>query len=165
MRRTMSGTVGVMAALVTLSACGSDGGSGSPASSPAAVAAATVATDAAASPEPVDVASDATDVPVATEAAADDTVVVTVAGGAVDATSTGGDLPTLTWSAVAGAALYSVVVTDADGQPFWGWQGAETTVTVGEGAPDPVVSPDMTWSIVALDADGAPLVESGPLPI
>lgn len=82
-----------------------------------------------------------------------------------DTVSSGGDQPTLSWPAVEGASLYSVVVADAEGVSFWGWQGTDLSVTVGDGAPDPLVSPDMTWSVIALDADGAPLWDSGPVPV
>jgi hypothetical protein len=81
------------------------------------------------------------------------------------ATSGGGDQPTLSWDPVEGAVLYSVVVTDAAGEPFWAWQGDGTTATVGDGAPDPSVAPDMTWSVDALDAAGDVVASSERLPL
>jgi hypothetical protein len=84
----------------------------------------------------------------------------------VDATgSSGGEQPSLSWAAVAGAATYSVFVHDEHGAAFWGWEGGETEVVVGDGAPSPVVSSAMTWSVVALDDTGLPIAESSGLPI
>lgn len=79
--------------------------------------------------------------------------------------SSGGERPTLSWSPVEGATEYSVVVADGQGVPYWGWQGEETEVTVGEGAPTPVVDAEMTWTVVAYDAQGAVVWESGERPV
>lgn len=80
-----------------------------------------------------------------------------------------GPRPLLSWAAVDGAALYRVVVVDADGAPYWAWSGSETQVFVG-GVDDPalpgaVVFESMTWTVVALDEDGLPLSISDVAPL
>ncbi len=60
-------------------------------------------------------------------------------------TDGGGQRPTLTWGAVEGAASYSVTVVEQDGDPYWAWEGAETTVRFGL-APDGAPGARSWWS-------------------
>jgi hypothetical protein len=166
MRRSSMRWFAVPVVTVLLGACGSDGDS----SSPTAASAGSVASTTSEASTVSEAGTDETAAPTAAPAT-DDTmpseasVAVSVAEVESDAVSSGGEQPTLSWPAVEGAALYSVVVADAEGVSFWGWQGTDLSVTVGDGAPDPLVSSDMTWSAVALDAEGAPLWDSGPVPV
>jgi hypothetical protein len=83
----------------------------------------------------------------------------------IGTSSSGGAQPELRWEPIDDAVLYSIVVYDPAGEPFWGWQGSETSVTVGEGAPDPLVDRESTWSLIALDADGESVGEAFDLPV
>jgi hypothetical protein len=53
-----------------------------------------------------------------------------------------------------------VVVFDADGTPWWSWQGAETEAVLGGIATDaeiggPRAGEGVTWVVFAFDAAGA----------
>lgn len=81
-----------------------------------------------------------------------------------------GRWPELAWEAVAGAERYSVTVFLGPGEPaYWAWRGSETSVVVGGGATrtggGPQVQPGMTWSVVALAADGSVVAQSGERPL
>jgi hypothetical protein len=78
-----------------------------------------------------------------------------------------GDRPTLSWSPVAGAADYRVVLLDATLRPYWSWQGTTSTVVVGAtekpmppAASGPHVVKGSTWSVAALDGVGQPIALS-----
>lgn len=67
--------------------------------------------------------------------------------------------PLLAWEALDGAATYTVVVFDADGNPWWSWQGDATEVYLGGFQTDaeiggPVAGAGVTWVVYAYDADG-----------
>jgi hypothetical protein len=72
----------------------------------------------------------------------------------------GGERPLLEWVAVDGAASYHVVV-QSDGEPYWAWVGATTSVPLGGGevGSDPgllaVLTPDaaFTFTVTAWGAD------------
>ncbi len=86
------------------------------------------------------------------------------------ATSGVGPRPVLAWEAMDGAALYSVVVHDADGVPYWGWETEDTEVRLGlterpVEAPGPRITEGMTWSVVAHDREGVPVAASEVRPI
>jgi hypothetical protein len=75
------------------------------------------------------------------------------------ATSGGGPRPLLAWEPLDGAASYTVVVFDADGSPWWSWQGEETEVHLGGFQTDaeiggPTAGAGVTWVVYAYDADG-----------
>jgi hypothetical protein len=84
-------------------------------------------------------------------------------------TKSRGDRPALSWSPVAGAAGYRVVLLDAGRRPYWSWQGTTSTVVVGgtekpmpPAAGGPRVVKGSTWSVVALDDAGQPVALSAP---
>lgn len=165
-RRAITRCALALAGLVFVaSACGgTSSDDGQATSAPAALEASTDAASATTSTADAG-ADEATEEAGSSSASSTEPSMQPSAPSADGAISTGGDQPTFTWAPVEGAALYSVVVATADGSAFWAWQGAETTATVGDGAPDPLVSADMVWSVVALSEDGDGLWESGWLPI
>lgn len=74
--------------------------------------------------------------------------------------------PEFSWEPVAGAVTYRLAVLGADG-PVWSWEGGATAVRIGgftedrpAGFPGPVIDETTTWSVVALDADGAVVATS-----
>lgn len=77
-----------------------------------------------------------------------------------------GEKPLLSWSAVAGAVEYSVVIRDAEGQVYWSWRGVETEVPFGGGADDGQYGQNaylhgtMSWTVVAFDDSLFPLAIS-----
>ena len=78
--------------------------------------------------------------------------------------------PVLAWRPVEGAHRYRVVVLDAEGAPYWGWLGAETTVPFGGAETDDgllaSVFEPMTWTVTAIGPDGRTLAisDAGALP-
>jgi hypothetical protein len=83
-------------------------------------------------------------------------------------TAGGGIRPTLEWEGVEGADRYGVYLYDQEGKLYWSWQGRETSIPVGgkprleEDALGPQVSDGMSWTVIAFDADQAPLAAGGP---
>jgi hypothetical protein len=80
-----------------------------------------------------------------------------------------GERPALSWSPIAGAADYRVVLLDASRRPFWSWEGTTSTVVVGAtekpmppAASGPRVVKGSTWSVAALDGAGQPIALSAP---
>jgi len=78
-----------------------------------------------------------------------------------------GTRPTLSWSAVPGAASYAVTVYTASGTAYWAWLGAETSVDLGADAgqlpataPGPVIATGMTWQVLAYGPDAGLLAAS-----
>ncbi len=74
--------------------------------------------------------------------------------------------PLLEWEPVEGAAQYSVSVFAPSGEGYWAWRTEGTSVPLG-GEPrlrdevsGPSTAPGMTWSVLALDADGRPIAAS-----
>lgn len=82
-----------------------------------------------------------------------------------------GPRPLLEWAAADGAAMYTVAVYAPDGAPYWTWTGPETSVHVGgnpqlaDGEPGPSVSDEMSWAVMAFDADMVPVAVSNRRPI
>jgi len=72
-----------------------------------------------------------------------------------------GPRPTLAWRAVEGAALYQLTILDADGNVYWSWSGTENSVPLGGMSnPDAMgawVFEELSWLVVARDADSAPV--------
>jgi hypothetical protein len=88
------------------------------------------------------------------------------------ATSGVGSRPTFRWSAVPGASSYLLAIVTAENEPVWAWQGVATEVVLGgwdevppAGAPGPVLGGASSWFVVALDAQGLPLANSGLRPV
>jgi hypothetical protein len=83
-------------------------------------------------------------------------------------TEGGGTRPILEWEGVEGADRYGVYLYDQEGKLYWSWQGRETSIPVGgkprlgEDALGPQVSAGMSWTVIAFDADQAPLAAGGP---
>lgn len=83
-------------------------------------------------------------------------------------TAGGGTRPTLEWEGVEEADRYGVYLYDPGGKLYWSWQGRETSIPVGgrprlvEDALGPQVSEGMTWTVIAFDADQAPVAAGGP---
>jgi hypothetical protein len=82
-----------------------------------------------------------------------------------------GSVPVFSWSPVAGATLYDLVVVGPSG-PIWAWQGEETEVALGglpierpEGLGGPVLETGSCWSVVALDGNGHVIAASPLLPV
>jgi hypothetical protein len=80
-----------------------------------------------------------------------------------------GERPMLSWSPVAGAADYRLVLLDSTRRPYWSWQGTTSSVVVGAtekpmppAANGPRVVKGSTWSVAALDSAGQPLALSAP---
>lgn len=84
-----------------------------------------------------------------------------------------GAWPVLAWEPADGAASYEVTLYAASGQAYWSWNGETTEVRVGgfseEPAEDSSIGPrvhePMTWDVVARDADGEIVAQSGERPI
>lgn len=73
--------------------------------------------------------------------------------------SGGGARPVLSWTAISGAASYTVVVYDAEGEPWWSWAGADTEVAIGGVDTEaeiggPRASAGTRWVVIGFDADG-----------
>lgn len=80
----------------------------------------------------------------------------------------GGRSPELSWQPVDGAARYSVTIYRDGERAYWGWRGQQTSVIVGEEvgtAAGPWIEPGMTWTVMAFDADGEMIAQSGERPI
>lgn len=75
-----------------------------------------------------------------------------------------GNRPTLRWDPVAEATRYFVVVSTADGGPYWATGTDTTSVTVAEGFDPAFEGPrivgGMTWLVLAYDAEGAIVAQS-----
>lgn len=81
-----------------------------------------------------------------------------------------GPHPVLGWEPVQGAALYWLMISDSDGEPYWAWTGAHTTVRIGGGDSTELnqtaaIHEDMTWRVAAFDETGTlvALSETGAL--
>lgn len=85
----------------------------------------------------------------------------------------GGPWPELAWAPVDGAARYEVLVYAASGRAYWSWRGTDASVRFGgfSSPPDeasavrPRLHEPMTWSVLARDADGEVIAQSGERPI
>lgn len=81
-----------------------------------------------------------------------------------------GPRPVLRWEPVPDAANYLVVLRDGVEAPAsWVWRGTNVEVQVGfgdrPGLGGPEVRPGMVWSVLAFDADDAPIAQSDERPI
>lgn len=88
----------------------------------------------------------------------------------LDPADEGGSHPTLSWQPVDGADSYWLVVHDADRRPYWSWTGSVTTVRFGGGDraetnQTAALHDTMTWSVIALDAEGNPIALSDEAPL
>lgn len=75
------------------------------------------------------------------------------------AKSGGGPRPLLAWSPVADAGSYTVVVYDAEGEPWWSWSGPGTEVVIGGVDTDseiggPRADTGVRWIVMSFDANG-----------
>lgn len=66
--------------------------------------------------------------------------------------------PRFEWRAIEGAVSYTLVLYTPEGAPYWSWTGVATAVYLGGGdtppPPDsagPVLSPGMTWGVMAFN--------------
>lgn len=78
-----------------------------------------------------------------------------------------GARPLLSWESVETATDYTVLVLDANGEPWWAWSGVGTEVVLGgvDTAAEiggPTARPGVRWVVFAHDANGQ-LVGSSPL--
>jgi hypothetical protein len=69
--------------------------------------------------------------------------------------------PRFEWQPVPGAARYTLLLLDAEGRPYWAWEGAETAVYLGGGSQPPpedsagpILLRPMQWYVLAFDAEG-----------
>lgn len=76
----------------------------------------------------------------------------------------------LGWQPVQGAALYWLMISDSDGEPYWAWTGTDTAVRIGGGDSTELnqtaaIHEDMTWRVAAFDETGTlvALSETGAL--
>lgn len=83
-----------------------------------------------------------------------------------------GERPVFRWKPVSGATVYSLVVRDESGDPYWAWTGSETSVPLGggpkalpAGMDGPVIRGNMSWSVVALDSGHSPIAASDLRPV
>lgn len=88
----------------------------------------------------------------------------------VTPTAGGGTRPDLVWEPMDGAAEYTVVVSDAEGAPWWAWFGDSTEVVLGgvdssAEVGGPVAGPGVTWAVFAFGDDGALIGVSPARPI
>lgn len=72
-----------------------------------------------------------------------------------------GTHPKFEWQPAPGAARYTLLLTTADNQPYWAWEGSETFVYLGgdskpppEDSPGPILLRPMQWQVLAFDAEG-----------
>lgn len=88
----------------------------------------------------------------------------------VTPTAGGGPRPDLVWEPVDGAVEYTVVVSDAEGAPWWAWFGDTTEVVLGgvdssAEVGGPAAGPGVTWVVFAFGDDGALIGVSAARPI
>lgn len=83
-----------------------------------------------------------------------------------------GARPTLGWEPVDGAVTYHLTVYDPDGAAYWAWTSEDTEVILGgfeevppEQAQGPRLTGPKTWHVLARDADGEVIAQSGVRPI
>lgn len=83
-----------------------------------------------------------------------------------------GPFPTLAWQAVPDAHRYHVSVIDSDGRAMWAWTTSDTQVVLGgyeQPPPEHVRGPrlhaPMHWHVLARDAEGWAIAQSGLRPI
>lgn len=80
--------------------------------------------------------------------------------------STDSSRPRLSWEPVDGAVRYHVTVFAPNGRAYWATQTRSTSVHVGgepqlaEGSAGPSVVPGMSWQVLAVDDERAPLAAS-----
>jgi len=69
-----------------------------------------------------------------------------------------GTRPKFEWKEVDGAASYSLMLFDANGDAYWAWMGKSSYVYLGgtldappEDSAGPTLQPDMRWAVAAFD--------------
>lgn len=81
-----------------------------------------------------------------------------------------GEVPVFEWEPVTGAAAYRLAVLQG-GDVVWAWEGEAISVTLGgvadrpEGEYGPLLTGPGSWSVVAVDAQGAILAVSEVRPV
>lgn len=67
--------------------------------------------------------------------------------------------PKFEWTEVDGAASYSLMLFDENGEAYWAWMGKSTFVYLGglltappEDSVGPILQPGMRWAVAAFDA-------------
>jgi hypothetical protein len=87
-------------------------------------------------------------------------------------TTHAGPHPLLQWKPVTAATGYLVVVQTPKGDPYWTWQGGDTSVLLGAGAPTSPKQSEgaslvrkMRWFVIARNADGSIVASSAKRPI
>lgn len=96
--------------------------------------------------------------------------------GAIDlltAPDDAGPWPTLSWQPVDDAVTYTVTVYAASGTPYWTWRGGTAEVILGGFSQRPAAGSTMalrlhepmTWDVLAHDAGGTIVAQSGERPI
>lgn len=79
------------------------------------------------------------------------------------------DRPLLSWDAVPDADLYTVLVLNEEGNPWWSWSGTETEVILGGVETDaeiggPRAGPGIEWVVFAFDEEHRLLAVSSLVP-
>lgn len=167
MRRSPAiAAIALALALVSVTACGGDDDDGD-------AAASTVGAPASTDAEPT-----AASTTIADEAPADATTTTEPAPSGPSSPALGlpeltlltepseDQRPLLEWEPVDGAQQYSVSVFAPSGRGYWAWRTDGTSVPLGgeprlrDDVSGPSTAPGMTWSVVALDADGRPIAAS-----
>ena len=82
-------------------------------------------------------------------------------------TSGVGQKPNFEWSAVDGAASYTLFLNFSDGQPYWTWIGEANSIYLGgydspppADAAGPILLDGMSWAIIAFNAEGNVIASS-----
>lgn len=75
-------------------------------------------------------------------------------------TSGVGQKPNFEWSAVDGAASYTLFLNFSDGQPYWTWSGQATSIYLGgydspppADAAGPILLDGMSWAVIAFNTE------------
>ena len=83
-----------------------------------------------------------------------------------------GQKPNFEWSAVDGAASYTLFVNFSDGQPYWTWSGEATSIYLGgydspppADAAGPILLDGMSWAVIAFNAEANVIASSNLRPI
>lgn len=78
-----------------------------------------------------------------------------------------GQKPLFEWTPVKGAARFALFLQFPDGEPYWAWSGADSSIYLGglespppEDAAGPILLEDMAWAVLAFDAEGNVIASS-----
>jgi hypothetical protein len=87
-------------------------------------------------------------------------------------TSGVGQKPNFEWSAVDGAASYTLFLNFSDGQPYWTWSGEATSIYLGgydspppADAAGPILLDGMSWAVIAFNTEANVIASSNLQPI